>query len=96
MKGKNVLVLGAARSGICSAELLLRHGAHVTVFDQNEKIDRDAFFAHFTGEEKPELIIGEFPQKYLTIAELAVISPGIPLNLPFVEDIVAAGIPLWG
>ena len=96
MKGKNVCVLGAARSGICSAELLLRHGARVTVFDQNEKIDREAFFAHFQGDEKPELITGEFPQKLLSVIELAVISPGIPLNLPFVEDIVGAGIPLWG
>ena len=38
MTGKHVLVLGAARSGICSAELLLRNGAEVIVFDQNEKL----------------------------------------------------------
>ena len=96
MNGKHVLVLGAARSGICSAELLIRNGAEVTVFDQNEKLDRNVFYSHFEGNKKPELVIGEFPDKLLTVADLAVISPGIPLDLPFVEAIVSAGIPLWG
>ena len=68
MTGKHVLVLGAARSGICSAELLLRNGAKVIVFDQNEKLDWDAFFKHFEGADKPELIIGEFPDIVYSIS----------------------------
>ena len=57
MNGKDVLVLGAARSGICSAGLLLRNHATVTVYDQNTKIDRDTFYSNFDPEKYPDLIV---------------------------------------
>ena len=37
--GKRVVVVGAARSGIAAAELLMRRGAQVTLTDTREGID---------------------------------------------------------
>ncbi len=102
MNGKDVLVLGAARSGICSAGLLLRNHAKVTVYDQNTKIDRDTFYSNFDPEKYPDLkerltlVLGDFPEDIIVGKAIAVISPGIPLDLDFVKKIEAAGIPLWG
>jgi UDP-N-acetylmuramoylalanine--D-glutamate ligase len=96
LEEKNVLVLGAARSGICSAELLLRNGAKVTVFDQNVKIDKEAFFSHFENGVKPALVLGDFTEDLIKDVDLVVISPGIFPDLPFVTTIRDAGIPVWG
>ena len=39
VRGKRVVVVGAARSGIAAAELLVRRGATVTLTDLREQID---------------------------------------------------------
>ena len=39
VRGKRVTVVGAARSGVAAAELLVRRGARVTLTDLRERID---------------------------------------------------------
>ena len=39
VRGKRVVVVGAARSGVAAAELLVRRGASVTLTDVREQID---------------------------------------------------------
>jgi UDP-N-acetylmuramoylalanine--D-glutamate ligase len=41
LKDKKVLVIGTGLSGIGSAELLVKKGAHVLLLEQNEKADRE-------------------------------------------------------
>ncbi len=96
MEGKKVLVLGAARSGIGSAQLLLRNKADVVVYDQNREIDEAKFMANFTDGRKPRLILGELAGEEIRGVDFAVISPGIPPEVPFVKAIEAAGVPIWG
>ena len=38
MKGKNVIVAGAGKSGVASVGLLIRNGANVTLFDGNKDL----------------------------------------------------------
>lgn len=40
MKGKNVIVAGAGKSGVASVGLLIRNGANVTLFDGNKNQSR--------------------------------------------------------
>ena len=60
LKDKKVLVIGTGLSGIGSAELLVKKGAHVLLLEQNEKADllhmRD-FIAHLF-IALTELIVG--------------------------------------
>ena len=42
VSGKRVVVVGAARSGVAAAELLVRRGATVTLTDTRATIDEDA------------------------------------------------------
>ncbi len=96
MKGKKVIVAGAGRSGIRSTELLLRQGADVILFDQNEALDKEKLLANFDQPERVELAIGALPVEKIREADLMVISPGIPLDTPFVNRVRDAEVPIWG
>lgn len=80
LSGKNVVVLGAGRSGRAAAELALSKGASVRVFDANPK-------AHFDGW--PEAVTGfsgaTVEQGLETVSDLVVISPGIETYGDFVK-----------
>ena len=41
MNFKNALVAGTGKSGISAAKLLIAHGVKVTLFDENEKRDKN-------------------------------------------------------
>ena len=41
VRGKRVIVVGAARSGVAAAELLVRRGATVTLSDVRDRLDED-------------------------------------------------------
>ena len=41
VSGKRVVVVGAARSGVAAAELLVRRGASVTLSDMRDRLDED-------------------------------------------------------
>lgn len=92
---KKVLVAGAGVSGIGAAKLLLALGAQVVLYDSNEKLDVDAVRGRFAPEDAIEIWKGELTADMASQVELCVISPGIPLEVPFVEVLKTAGIPIW-
>ena len=96
MKDKTVIVAGAGKSGIASVGLLLRNGANVILYDQNTKLDKDGLLADFNNSGNVEIVLGELTDELLDRTDLFVISPGIPLNLPFVEKVKEKGIKIWG
>ena len=51
LQGKRVLVFGTGKSGIGAADLLGETGAHVILFDGNEKTDKDAVLAKVSHAE---------------------------------------------
>lgn len=85
VKGKHVLVLGAARSGIAAAELLSDRGAQVTLSDLKSAGDLPPSLSALS-KSGIELRLGEEPLPLLSRADLLVVSPGIPLQ----EDLLAA------
>lgn len=92
---KKVLVAGAGISGVGAAELLLQLGAQVILYDSNEKLDLEVVRAKFAPEASIEIRKGEMTAELTSQAELCVISPGIPLEVPFVQVLKDAGIPIW-
>jgi UDP-N-acetylmuramoylalanine--D-glutamate ligase len=90
--GKRVVVMGAARSGIAAAELLVRRGAQVTLTDTRETIDdeqrlRDADVRLELGRHVPETLIS---------ADLIVLSPGVPPRQAVIEQARRAGVAVIG
>ena len=96
MNNKKVIVAGAGKSGIASAGLLIRNGAKVVIYDQNTEADRNSILEGFAKGDNPTLELGELKDEILDGADLFVISPGIPVDAPFVEKVRKRGIPIWG
>ena len=90
--GKKVLVCGMARSGQAAAALLCDLGASVTAQDLNENIN----WAYNPIEMGLALYLGKNPDKIIHEFDLIVISPGLSIYLPFIENAKAIGIPVWG
>ncbi len=96
MNDQKVLVAGAGKSGIAAAELLLSLGGEVILYDGNDRLDRDKLRAGFGEAARIHILLGELPRTALVGVELAIISPGIALDAPFVTVLDEAGVPIWG
>ena len=93
--GKRAFVIGAGRSGLASALLLLREGAKVTLFDERPKEDVEKSL----GEPvHPQItfVHGLLAGKAATDADLVVLSPGVPREKLPLGELSRAGIPVWG
>lgn len=93
--GKNVLVVGMARSGVSAAQLLLKAGARVTV---NDSKSREAL-----GDAVGQLdalpvtwALGRPAAELLDGMDALVISPGIPDTASFVVEAKRRGIYVTG
>lgn len=92
---QSVLVAGAGISGIGAASMLLALQEEVILYDGNQNLDKEALLAKF-GAVKPALLLGELKKEDLAQVKLCVISPGIPLDVPFMDQVRACDIPVWG
>ncbi len=87
----NVLVIGAARSGIAAAKLLAKHGYSVTLTDQKvvaskEELEALGIVVYDNGH--PDFLK---EQDY----EFIVKNPGIPYHAPFVAFFKEKGVPIY-
>lgn len=96
LKDKKVLVFGAGISGIGSCGLLIAEGAEVLLYDGKKDLDRARILEQLGGEQKVQIITGDFPEEVLETLDLIVISPGVPTDLPVVLRMKEMEIPVWG
>ena len=96
VEGKKILIIGAGKSGIAAAELLLAEKAVPVLFDENEKTDPEAVRAKLPADADVEVLAGELPEERLGEFSLSVFSPGVPVDTPFADRLRAQGIPVWG
>lgn len=96
LTGKQVLVAGLGKSGIAAGALLKKLGCSVFLFDENKKFDIAAWKKTYPVFSDCPLWVGELPDEAVDKMELAVVSPGIPLDSLAMRKIHNAGIPIWG
>lgn len=92
---QKVLVAGSGISGIAAAKLLLAKGGEVVLYDGNDKLDAEKIKKNFDEDAKVSVVLGKLKRTDLLGVELSVISPGIPLDAPFVTVLDEAGVPIW-
>jgi UDP-N-acetylmuramoylalanine--D-glutamate ligase len=92
VRGKNVLVVGAGRSGRAAAELLTSRGALVTLADTRTYLE-DADRLHALGVS---LDLGPHRPDRFAAADLLVVSPGVPLDQEPIRAARRAGRPVVG
>ncbi|MHB1191203.1 MAG: UDP-N-acetylmuramoyl-L-alanine--D-glutamate ligase, partial [Armatimonadota bacterium] len=87
LKGKNIHIIGVARSGLAAAEVLLELGARVTAHDRKPA---DAL-PDIPGVE---VRAGESAYEGIGEADLVVTSPGVPETSPGIAAACRAGVPI--
>lgn len=96
LSGKKVIVVGTGISGIGAVKLLCEVGAAVVLYDGNDKLDEQEIRSRFPEGVDADIVLGELPEELLKGADLAVISPGVPIDSPVVLEFNGAGVPVWG
>lgn len=94
---KRVTVLGLARSGEAAAGLLSRLGAHVLVSDlKGEEQLKDAISRLARTYPQIRFYLGGHPNEVIDSADLVVISPGVPGDIPILKYAREKDIPVIG
>lgn len=101
--GKRFLVVGTGRSGVAAVSLLSKKvnaltekGAGIVVFEGNGRLPREEIISRFPEGTGFELITGEISDSVLDTIDIAVISPGVPIDSPLVLRLKEKGRPVWG
>lgn len=97
IKEKKILVIGSARSGLGAAKLANQLGADVCVYDQKvfEVLSSDTqdYINQLKGSQVSfalgqDVAVDEF--------DLVIVSPGVPLEIPLIQEAVAKGKTVLG
>ncbi len=90
------IVVGTGISGVAATELLLARGAKVYLYDGNVALDVDAL-----KEKNPKLkdvtvLLETVPTEVMEQLDIAVLSPGVPTDIPLVDSFREREITIWG
>jgi UDP-N-acetylmuramoylalanine--D-glutamate ligase len=88
LQRKKVAVIGLGKSGMAAYELLKKMEAQVCLYDGKEDLDVSAY-------DSP-VYLGEFPKDEFAALDLAVFSPGVPLNIPVAQFLKEKKVPIIG
>lgn len=95
LKGRNIVVVGLARSGMAVSRFLNARGARVTITDQAPESSLVPYPAE-ARELNIDLELGGHGTQSFQNADLIVISPGVPHMLPMLMDACERGIEVIG
>lgn len=93
---KKILIIGGGLSGVGAAKLLERAGAVPVLYDGNKNLKEEDIRARLGEGSQTRILLGELPEDLKKETELVVLSPGVPVDLPLVEDMRGAGAVIWG
>ena len=93
---KKVVVVGTGVSGMVAVKLLSETSADITLYDGNDKADRDEILKKIPDDCDLRLIIGEMPDEVVKETDLLVISPGVPIDSDIVKLFEKENVPVWG
>lgn len=97
LRDKRVLVFGSGMSGIGAADLLSHTGADIVIYDGNAKLSKADILGKLKDASRAEVLLGEeLDEEEIKKLDLAVLSPGVPTDLPLVNEIRAHGVKIWG
>jgi UDP-N-acetylmuramoylalanine--D-glutamate ligase len=97
-QGRKVLVVGAARSGVAAAAFLLESQARVVLTDAKSEAELGPALEPLRALAKSsgelELELGGHKAESFRSCDFIVVSPGVPLALPYFDESRKKGIPI--
>lgn len=94
--GEKCLVVGSGISGIGSTGLLENMGAEVTLYDSDGRLDAAAIRAKLPAGSRARCVAGVLPAEIMESAETVVLSPGVPVDIPLVNELRERGAKIIG
>jgi len=95
IRGKKVLVVGLARTGVALCHLLVRHGAVVTVSDHKSKAELSNSLDKMADLDVTYELGGHTPKTFLQ-QDIIILSPGISPNLKLFDYAKSHGVKVTG
>ena len=93
---QNFLVFGTGISGIAACRLLRNKHCRVVLYDGNADLDVEGLRAKEPWLVEVPIYAGTLPREVAEQTEIAVLSPGVPVDLPIIKEWEAGGIRIWG
>jgi UDP-N-acetylmuramoylalanine--D-glutamate ligase len=95
LSSKHIVVVGLARSGLAAARFLKENGARITITDRAAETELGPFVEQARVLDVDLELGGHRPATFRS-ADLVVVSPGVPHNLPAFQPARDRGIELIG
>ena len=95
IKDKKVLLVGLAKTGVSTIKKLDKLGANIVVTDIKPKEKLEDILSQLNGLNNVEYILGSHPEDISDI-DLTIVSPGVPLDLPFIEKLKESNVKIIG
>ena len=95
LKDKKVLLVGLAKTGVSTIKHLDKLGANIIVNDIKNKETLSEILKELDDLSNVEYILGYHPENVDDI-DMAVVSPGVPLDLPFILKLKSKDIEIIG
>ena len=92
---KQISIFGLHRSGVAVAKLLDDLGAKVLVTDPKSSDELQADIDALRDRDI-NFVLGGHDQRCIEKADLIVLSPGVPLDIPILQEARSTGIPITG
>lgn len=96
IEGKKFLVVGTGISGIAAAELLVKKNLEVLLYDGNEALKEEEIREKSPLLKNVEIVLGTLPETKINSCDIAVLSPGVPVDSSMVEMMRCQGLEIWG
>lgn len=88
---KKILVVGLAKTGVACCRFLARQGARVTATDMRDETALAAVLNELEGLEI-RFVLGRHEETDFTVADLIVVSPGVPQDHPLLVKAKSGGV----
>ncbi len=95
LAGKKVLVVGLGKSGKAAVKALNDAGAIVSIQDASTADKLDTQFLQYIQNEEMRTFLGTEPDD-VTAYEMFVMSPGVPTDLPFIQEAIKKNVEVIG
>ena len=93
---KNVLVYGTGISGISAVSLLESVQARVILYDENTKLAKEQVRKKLSKDSNAKIVLGVLSEEMIQSLDMVILSPGVPTDIPIVEQFYKRNIPVWG
>lgn len=89
------LIVGAGRSGIAAAKMLLTLGFDFAIYDANTQLNTTDIKEKIETDKDIRFVLGQCDDSDLEDIDICVASPGVSLETDIMKKVISKNIPIW-